>query len=144
MRLSSLTQHRVPQSKVAAQYALLYPTEAANSDSGGESDHRLPSHPVDHIRKSPSPRPSSAKQPNASKQSDGRRKPPAKEKMPPHAKLLVGRGEAAEILSISVRSVDYLLANRQLTFRRIGSRILIPVTDLQKFARMDHPARVAS
>jgi len=52
--------------------------------------------------------------------------------------------EAAKILSISVRSVDYLLANRQLSSRRIGTRNLIPVADLKRFARMDHPERLAS
>ena len=61
----------------------------------------------------------------------------------PQDKLLVCREEAAEILSISVRSVDYLLANRQLTSRRIGARSLIPVADLKRFARMDHPERLA-
>ena len=60
-----------------------------------------------------------------------KKKPPNKEKLPPQAKLLVGRQEAAQILSLSVRSVDYLLANRQLCFRRIGGRILIPVTELR-------------
>jgi len=34
-------------------------------------------------------------------------------------KLFVGREEAAEMLSISRRSLDYLLAKKQLTFRRI-------------------------
>jgi excisionase family DNA binding protein len=55
----------------------------------------------------------------------------------------VGREEAAQTLSISVRSVDYLIANKELTFRRIGGRVLIPVVELQKFARMDHPERIA-
>ena len=64
--------------------------------------------------------------------------------MPINEKLLVGREEAAEILSISVRSVDYLLANKRLTFRRIGARMLIPVADLHKFARADHPEPIAS
>ena len=71
------------------------------------------------------------------------KKPPVMATVAPQNKLLVCREEAAEILSISVRSVDYLLANRQLTSRRIGSRNLIPVADLKRFARMDHPERLA-
>jgi excisionase family DNA binding protein len=64
--------------------------------------------------------------------------------VPPDAKLLVGREEAAVRLSLSVRSVDYLLADRLLKFRRIGGRVLIPIAELERFARMDHPQRIAS
>jgi hypothetical protein len=71
------------------------------------------------------------------------KKPPAKATVAPQDKLLVCREEAAEILSISVRSVDYLLANRQLTSRRIGPRNLIPMADLRRGARRDHPERLA-
>jgi hypothetical protein len=28
--------------------------------------------------------------------------------------------------------------------RRIGSRVLIPISELQRFARADHPGRLAS
>lgn len=55
----------------------------------------------------------------------------------------MGREEAAEMLSISRRSLDYLLAQKQLTFRRIGSRVLIPVSDLKRFSRADPPQRLA-
>jgi hypothetical protein len=71
------------------------------------------------------------------------KKPPVRATITPQDKLLVCREEAAEILSINVRSVDYLLANRQLTSRRIGTRNLIPMADLRRFARMDHPERLA-
>jgi uncharacterized protein (DUF3820 family) len=37
-----------------------------------------------------------------------------------------------------------MLARKQLPFRKIHGRTLIPVPALQKFARMDHPARLAS
>lgn len=59
-------------------------------------------------------------------------------------RLLIGRQEAARMLSISERAIDYLVANRQLSARRIGTRVLIPLSDLQRFARADHPARLAS
>jgi excisionase family DNA binding protein len=57
-------------------------------------------------------------------------------------KLLLSRQEAAALLSISKRSLDYLIANKVLTTRRIGSRVLIPVHDLQRFARTNHPQRL--
>lgn len=59
-------------------------------------------------------------------------------------KLLVSRREAAAWLSISQKSLDYLIANKELTTKRIGSRVLIPIHDLRRFARSDHPQRLAS
>jgi excisionase family DNA binding protein len=55
---------------------------------------------------------------------------------------LVGRHEAAEMLSISCRALDYLVAHKELNVRRIGSRVLIPVADLQRFSKTDHPERL--
>jgi excisionase family DNA binding protein len=75
--------------------------------------------------------------------SDSKRKPPTRAFVPSGQRLLVGRKEAADLLSISARALDYLVANKQLTTRRIGSRVLIPVSDLQRFARADHPQRLA-
>lgn len=59
-------------------------------------------------------------------------------------KLLVSRREATAQLSISQRALDYLIANKVLRTRRIGSRVLIPVHDLRRFANADHPERLAS
>lgn len=72
------------------------------------------------------------------------RKPPVRTTVPNNQRLLVGRREAADLLSISARALDYLVANKQLTTRRIGSRVLIPVSELHRFARADHPERLAS
>ena len=72
-----------------------------------------------------------------------RKKPPVSALAPSSQKLLVGRKEAADLLSISARAVDYLVANKQLSTRRIGARVLIPVADLQRFVRADHPDRLA-
>ncbi len=58
-------------------------------------------------------------------------------------KLLVSRQEAANLLSISKRALDYLIANRALSARRIGTRVLIPVHDLEQFAQGNHPERLA-
>jgi len=57
--------------------------------------------------------------------------------------LLVSQEEAAQLLSISKRSVEYLTAQRQLSTRRIGTRALIPIEEVRKFARSDHPERMA-
>lgn len=74
---------------------------------------------------------------------DSKKKPPTHALVPSSQRLLVGRKEAADMLSISARALDYLVANKQLTTRRIGSRVLIPVSDLQRFVRADHPQRLA-
>ena len=58
-------------------------------------------------------------------------------------KLLLSRREAAVLLTISQRSLDYLIANKILSVRRIGSRVLIPMRNLQRFACADHPNRLA-
>jgi len=71
------------------------------------------------------------------------RKAPASVAVAPMDKLLVSQEEAAQLLSISKRSVEYLTAQRQLSTRRIGTRALIPIEEVRKFARSDHPERMA-
>jgi hypothetical protein len=56
--------------------------------------------------------------------------------------LFVGRSEAAQMLSISCRALDYLIGKKQLNVRRICSRVLTPMTDLLQFCWSDHPARL--
>ena len=73
---------------------------------------------------------------------NGDKKSPARATIPAEAKLLVSREEAAQLLSISQRGLDYLIANRRLPTRRIGGRVLIPVADLRKYVRGDHPERI--
>jgi excisionase family DNA binding protein len=53
-------------------------------------------------------------------------------------KLLYTKREAAQLLSISVRSLDYLIFNRQLPARRIGRRVLIHRDVIYQFAKHDH------
>jgi excisionase family DNA binding protein len=72
------------------------------------------------------------------------KKPPARVTIAPDAKLLVSREEAAQLLSISQRGLDYLIANRRLPTRRIGGRVLIPVSDLRKYVRGDHPENIVA
>jgi hypothetical protein len=57
-------------------------------------------------------------------------------------KLLYSSADAAIALSISIRSVDYLISEGKLTVRRIGRKTLIPVGDVRRFARADHPERI--
>ena len=57
-------------------------------------------------------------------------------------KLLVSCEEAAQLLSINQRALDYLVASKRLPTRRIGGRVLIPMADLRKYARCDHPERI--
>jgi excisionase family DNA binding protein len=74
---------------------------------------------------------------------DGK-KPPQRVTIAPEDKLLVSREEAAQMLSISQRGLDYLVASKRLPTRRIGGRVLIPVAELRKYARCDHPERIVS
>jgi excisionase family DNA binding protein len=64
--------------------------------------------------------------------------------MPELDPILVSRTEAAALLGISRRSLDYLIADKKLTVRRIGTRVLVPYTELKRFARADHPFRIGS
>jgi excisionase family DNA binding protein len=72
-----------------------------------------------------------------------RKKPPATVTLDPKDKLLVSQDEAAQLLSISRRSVEYLVAAKKLSTRRLGTRTLIPIEDVRRFARSDHPERMA-
>lgn len=53
-------------------------------------------------------------------------------------RLLYDRKSAAHQLSLSVRSIDALLAKGALQFRRVGSKVLIPHGELVRFAKADH------
>lgn len=53
-------------------------------------------------------------------------------------RLLYDRKEAARQLSISVRSVDYYLAQRKFDTRRIGKKVLITHASLVRFAQQNH------
>jgi excisionase family DNA binding protein len=57
-------------------------------------------------------------------------------------KLLYSRRDTAEALSLSVRSVDYLITAGRLPARRVGGKILIPANAVRRFAREDHPEGV--
>ncbi len=77
-------------------------------------------------------------EPTAEAPDPARKKPVRRAVMPADQRLLVDRRNAAQYLSISQRSLDYLLAHGELNVRRIGSRVLIPLSELQRYARIDH------
>jgi hypothetical protein len=86
---------------------------------------------------------SANRNPRTRRRQSGKRKPPATASLSPDAKLLVSRKMAAEMLTISIRKVDYMIADGRLLTRRIDNRVLIPVEEIHKFARSDHARRKA-
>jgi hypothetical protein len=83
-------------------------------------------------------------EPHAPRRKKPKRNPRTKTAPALVEKLQVSREEAAAMLSISIRSVDYLIATKLLSTRRIGARVVIPIEDVRRFARADHPKRLAS
>lgn len=59
-------------------------------------------------------------------------------------RLLFPKKEAAYLLGISSRSLDYLIGDRRLKAVRIGKRTLIPRDELKRFARADQPEPIRS
>ena len=57
--------------------------------------------------------------------------------------LLVSKKEAAAALGICVRTLEHLIAAKELLVRRIGKRCLVPYASLIGFARRDHPTQMA-
>jgi excisionase family DNA binding protein len=53
-------------------------------------------------------------------------------------RLLYSRREAARMLSVSIRSLDYLIATKELATRRIGKKVLIPYGELVRYAKGNH------
>jgi hypothetical protein len=52
-------------------------------------------------------------------------------------RLLYDRKSAALSLSISIRSLDYLVARRQLAFRKIGKKVVIPQSGAGSVRRLE-------
>jgi excisionase family DNA binding protein len=55
-----------------------------------------------------------------------------------NAKLLLTRQECAHLMSISLRTLDELLAVGEIASCRIGRRRLIARRELERFTRSDH------
>jgi excisionase family DNA binding protein len=56
-------------------------------------------------------------------------------------KVLLSRREAAQLLSLSVRTIDHLIKSKEIVVRRVGRRRLIPAIEVERFTRRDHPGR---
>jgi excisionase family DNA binding protein len=57
-----------------------------------------------------------------------------------HTEILAySRREAADALRISLRTVDYLLTQGKLRGRRIGRRVVIPRSEVEKLLRQCTP-----
>jgi excisionase family DNA binding protein len=61
-----------------------------------------------------------------------------------HGKLLFTRSESAQLLSISLRTLDHLQARKEIKTRRVGRKVLIPASELARFAQQDHVGRPAA
>jgi hypothetical protein len=55
-------------------------------------------------------------------------------------RLLYDRREAARQLSISVRSLDYIIAAKGLDTRRIGRKVLVTHASLMRYSAGNHYA----
>lgn len=53
-------------------------------------------------------------------------------------RLLYSREEAAQLLSVSERTIDYYLARNELEWKMVGRRKLITASSLRAFARSNH------
>jgi excisionase family DNA binding protein len=60
------------------------------------------------------------------------------------AKLLCSKKETADALGVSLRTIDNLIAQKELKVVRCGRRVLIPVSEHERFARRDHATRQQS
>ena len=69
---------------------------------------------------------------------------PCRSVAPTIEKLLYDRKSAAYVLSVSLRALDYLIANKQIKIRRIGGKVLIHANELKRFAAADHCGRLAA
>jgi hypothetical protein len=58
-------------------------------------------------------------------------------------RLLYDRKAAAHQLSISIRSLDYLIANKRLDTRRNGKKVLVTHASLVRFAAANHYDAIA-
>ena len=142
MRLSSTSPRRL-RIEHAGQYDLPFPVETAVTVDRCEIDPAPKELPSCSAGETSALKDSTIQRRRAPRPQNRERKPPAKATMSPDAKLLVSRREAAAILSISIRGVDYMIADGRLSTRRIANRVLIPTEEIRKFAQSDHPSRLA-
>jgi excisionase family DNA binding protein len=54
-------------------------------------------------------------------------------------RLAISRVEAAQMLGVSVRTLDTMIARKEIHGRRIGRRIVFTLEELRRFLAKDHP-----
>lgn len=52
-------------------------------------------------------------------------------------KLLYDKKSAAFALSVSVRTIDNMLADKRLSYRRCGRKVLIPASDIRRISKCE-------
>ncbi len=57
--------------------------------------------------------------------------------------IALSKQEAADLLGVSLRTIDRLIALKELPIRRLGRRVLIPRNSVENLLRHDHPTQVA-
>lgn len=67
---------------------------------------------------------------------DSRKKPA------PGSRLLYDRKEAARQISLSIRSLDYLIAAKTFQTTRIGKKVMISHSELVRYASSNHYSRI--
>ena len=58
--------------------------------------------------------------------------------VPETSRLLYDRKSAARMLSVSIRSLDYIIAAKALDTRRIGRKVLVTHASLVRYASGNH------
>ncbi|MFZ0745356.1 MAG: hypothetical protein WAM85_13175, partial [Terracidiphilus sp.] len=106
MRLSSPTR-RFQRAALVGQLSLFDPVDPLVQIDGDQAP-AIPAPFRNPCAPAPAMVPESAnRKPQTQRRQSGKRKPPATASLPPGAKLLVSRKIAAEMLTISIRKVDY-------------------------------------
>ena len=57
--------------------------------------------------------------------------------------ILLSRKDAAQLISLSVRTLDYLVSSGELKPLRVGKKLLFRRAALEAFARRDHQIQKA-
>jgi hypothetical protein len=56
-------------------------------------------------------------------------------------RIFHGKRETSALLGISVRTLENLVAMREIIPRRIGRRVLFEAREIERFARRDHKTK---
>ena len=55
--------------------------------------------------------------------------------------LLISRREAAALLGLCLRTLDYVIARKEIIVRRVGRRVLLPRLAVERFVNASAVAR---